>query len=50
MIQLIDTYINEKIANNEWSTKTLENRKTSFGVTLIQSFTTCVLHETDTNR
>ena len=49
MVQLIDTYINEKIANNEWSAKTLENRKTSFRVTLIQSFTACELHETDIN-
>lgn len=49
IVQLIDTYINEKIANNEWSPKTLENRKTSFRVTLIQSFTACELHETDIN-
>ncbi|EGR1512676.1 site-specific integrase [Vibrio vulnificus] len=47
--QLIDTYINEKIANNEWSAKTLENRKTSFRVTLVQAFTACELHETDIN-
>ncbi|WP_261925442.1 site-specific integrase, partial [Vibrio aestuarianus] len=47
--QLIETYINEKIANNEWSAKTLENRKTSFRVTLLQAFTTCELHETDIN-
>ncbi|MGL4225552.1 MAG: hypothetical protein ACRCSE_10595 [Vibrio sp.] len=43
IIQLIDTYINEKIANNEWSAKTLENRKTSFKVTLVQTFTACEL-------
>ena len=49
IVQLIDTYINEKIANNEWSAKTLENRKTSFKVTLVQAFTTCELHETDIN-
>ncbi|MGL5006026.1 MAG: site-specific integrase [Plesiomonas sp.] len=47
--QLIDTYINEKIANNEWSTKTLDNRKTSFKVTLIQAFMACGLHEKDIN-
>ncbi|ENM3756783.1 hypothetical protein [Vibrio cholerae] len=46
IVQLIDTYINEKIANNEWSAKTLENRKTSFRVTLVQAFTACELHET----
>lgn len=49
IIQLIKTYINEKIANNEWSAKTLENRKTSFRVTLVQAFTACELHETDIN-
>ena len=49
IIQLINTYINEKIANNEWSAKTLENRKTSFRVTLVQAFTACELHETDIN-
>ncbi|EGR4314379.1 site-specific integrase [Vibrio cholerae] len=49
IVQLIDTYINEKIANNEWSAKTLENRKTSFRVTLVQAFTACELHETDIN-
>ncbi|EHU4916931.1 integrase, partial [Vibrio vulnificus] len=49
IVQLIDAYINEKIANNEWSAKTLENRKTSFRVTLVQAFTACELHETDIN-
>ena len=47
--QLIETYINEKITNNEWSAKTLENRKTSFRITLIQAFTDCELHDIDIN-
>lgn len=47
--QLIETYITEKIANNEWSAKTLENRKTSFRVTLVKAFTECELHDKDIN-